>query len=190
MNKTLIVAVVAAVVGLGAGWTINGWRLETKISALKKDHAEAVATSEKDYADKLASANDRAGKLLTEKAKRENTFDQTLREKNDEINRLTTGRRCLDARVVGVLNQSSGAAPNGGLVSKTSGIAVHAYGTSAAGPNDRQDAETNASADTFATDTDVAGWISLCRTRYDICRADRDDIRRFYDDKSEGTVGE
>lgn len=178
MNKTLIVVLVSAVVSFGAGWTANGWRLDTKISTLKKDHAEAVAKSEKDYGDRLASAIGAADTLLTEKVKRENTFDQTLREKNDEINRLTTGRRCLDARVVGVLNQSISPTPNGWPVAKAAGLSLRADAGVASGTDERQGEDSDAP---FATDTDVAGWINLCRTRYNACRADRDDIGRFYD---------
>ena len=180
MNKTLMVALVAAVVGFGAGWTANGWRLDTKISTLKKDHAEAVAKSEKDYGDRLASAIGAADKLLTEKVKRENTFDQTLREKNDEINRLTTGRRCLDAGVVGVLNQSIGSAPNGWPVAKAAGLSLRTDAGTATGADERKGGEPDAEGP-YATDTDVAGWINLCRTRYNACRADRDDIGRFYE---------
>lgn len=181
---TLIVLLLGSAIAGVAGWTANGWRYETKLSTLKSDHATAEAKAAKDHAEVLAKANARGDRLLVEKAAMENTHNETLREKNNEIARLTTGRRCLDARVVGVLNRD-GTAPNGRPASQAAGVPVRTDGTAAAGADDGQETARKDSTDTgeeqFATDADVAGWIALCRTRYDICRGDRDRIRRFYD---------
>ena len=179
---TLIVLLLASAVAGLAGWTANGWRYETKLSTLKSTHATATAKAATAHAEALAKANERGDRLLLEKAATENTYNETLREKNDEIARLTTGRRCLDARVVGVLNRD-GAAPNGRPASQAAGVPVRPDGPVAGGADERKEAVRKDDTDDeqFATDADVAGWINRCRTRYDICRGDRDRIRRFYD---------
>ncbi len=181
-KATLVVLLVASAIAGGAGWTANGWRYETKLSNLKSDYATAEAKAAKDHAEALAKANAHGDRLLIEKTAMENTHNETLREKNNEIARLTTGRRCLDARVVGVLNRD-GAAPNGRPASQAAGVPVRTDGSAAAGADDGQEAvrKDDADEEQFATDADVAGWINRCRTRYDICRGDRDRIRRFYD---------
>lgn len=179
---TLIVLLLGSAIAGVAGWTANGWRYETKLSTLKSDHATAEAKAASAHAEALAKAAERGDRLVLEQAVMENTFNETLREKNNEIARLTTGRRCLDARVVGVLNRD-GAAPNGRPASQAAGIPVRPDGPAAAGADDGKETvrKDDTDEEQFATDADVAGWINLCRTRYEICRGDRDRIRRFYD---------
>lgn len=190
MNKTLIVALIAAAVGLGAGWTANGWRLNTKISTLKKDHAEADSKAARENVSLLEKGFLRGDRLSLELAEKTNHLTTLEQEKNREIARLTTGRRCLDRAVVGVLNRDSAAA-GGGPVSKASGGTLRANGSAAADSHDGQN-EDGADDGRFATDTDVAGWANLCRTRYDTCRGHLDAIREFYADKpgAGGAVGE
>lgn len=181
-KATLVVLLVASAIAGGAGWTANGWRYETKLSTLKSTHATDTAKAATAHAEALAKANERGDRLLIEKTATENTYNDTLREKNNEIARLTTGRRCLDARVVGVLNRD-GAAPNGRLAPQAAIVPVRTDGPAAGSADDGKETvrKDDADEEQFATDTDVAGWINLCRTRYDICRDDRDRIRRFYD---------
>lgn len=181
-KSTLVVLLVASAIAGVAGWTANGWRYETKLSTLKSDHATAEAKAAKDHAEALAKANARGDRLLLEKSAMENTHNETLREKNNEIARLTTGRRCLDARVVGVLNRDV-TAPNGRPAPQAAGVPVRTDGPAAAGADDGKETvrKDDTDEEQFATDADVAGLINLCRTRYEICRGDRDRIRRFYD---------
>ena len=190
-DKTTLAALLAVTVLAGAaGWTANGWRYEAQLSDLKSNYATATEKAASAHAKALAEANERGNHLVIEQAAMENTFNETLREKNNEIARLTTGRRCLDARVVGMLNRDDGAASNGRSAPQAAGVVVRADGTAAAGADDGQETAGNDGADageeSFASDADVAGWIALCRTRYDICRADRDRLRRFYDAASLG----
>lgn len=182
--RRLIIAI--ALCG-AAGWIVNGWRHEAVIAALEKTYADAAKQASEQHATTLAEAIRRSDALQLEKAAQENAYAKNLKEKNDEIARLTTGRRCLDARVVGVLNRD-GAAANGGTVAQTAGLPVRADGPAAAGADDGKKADDDAP---YASDTDVAGWINLCRTGYDLCRGDRDRIRRFYDAPDiEGRAGE
>jgi hypothetical protein len=78
------------------------------------------------------------------------TLNDKLGDARAQIARLS-GRSCLDAGTVGVLNDTGLPGDNGAAAGKPAGAASAA----APGPDDR-----------VATDVDVAGYIALCRTRY------------------------
>ena len=175
LDKSTLVALLLGMAIAGtAGWTANGWRHETTLSNLKSTYATAEKKAAEDHAVALAQANARGDRLMLAQAAMEITHNEVLREKNNEITRLATGRRCLDAGVVGVLNRD-GAATNGRPVPEAAGGAVRADGGAAAGADDGQAAEH------YATDADVAGWIALCQSRYATCRGRLDGLRRFYE---------
>lgn len=88
----------------------------------------------------------------------------TTQEKTDALNRLATGRRCLDAAVVRVLNDERPAQPD--ALPETGGEPVPVR---------------------FATDADVGRWAITCRSAYDTCRGRLDAIRRFYEFSPEAT---
>ena len=97
-----LLLIISIVVSGTAGWIVNGWRHEAKLADLEKTHVAATKLTAEEHATTLADAIKRGDALQLEKAEQENAHAKDLKEKNDEIARLTTGRRCLDARVVGV----------------------------------------------------------------------------------------
>ena len=177
----VVVVVVLVVVLMTGSWLINGWRYEAEIANLNKMHAEAATRAATAHVRAMAEAAARGEAIVLANAAREIALNQALEDKNEEIRRLATGRRCLDARVVGVLNRRDGAATHGGAVSQAAAQPVRPAAGAAAGADDGQGAIASAAAgEPYASDGDVAGWMALCRARYDACRADRDDLRQFY----------
>lgn len=157
----LILAVLVTLV-FGAGWAVNGWRLGGEIERIKGEHSAQVARAALVASGRMVAARLRNEQIAAELAAARNTRAKLTQEKNDEIKRLTTGRRCLDAAVVGVLNRTAGASAPAGLVPAT-------------GP------EPLPGAARFATDADVGGWANACSDAYEACRADRRGIRKFYE---------
>ncbi len=151
----------AVTLAFGAGWAVNGWRLQTALAELEKTQAEAVAKAATENAELLAFAGQRAGEIAHRLAQSENALAKITEEKDHEIRRLTTGRRCLDAGAVRVLNQPAGHEQPARAV------------PDAAAPPVFSDAA-------FATDTDVGTWIAGCQRSYDTCRGRLDGIADFY----------
>lgn len=138
-------AVVLAGLLFGAGWVTNGWR---------KDAQRSDALN--DALTKLTVAQKTNEKLVADLAFLEDARTQLAEEKDLEIRRLTTGRRCLDAAVVSVLNSDAAAS-----LPQAEPEPVPADGT-------------------FATDTDVGLWARICRDRFDTCRNRLNAINAFY----------
>lgn len=171
--------VLALAVGLFAsGWLVEGWRMEGEIARLQGAQAAAVAQAEKAHANRLAAANSRGDRLALQLAGTQETLTTFAEEKTREIARLTSGRRCLDGAAVRLLNQPAGL-KLGGPVPQTAGLVVRTDGAAAAGADD------GAAQDEFATDADVAGWINLCRTRYDTCRSRLKSLADFYQEEDQ-----
>jgi len=144
----------------GAGWTVNGWRLNADIERIKGAHQADIARNALAATTRLDDARKRNDKIEAELNALRLAKAKQDKEKDDEIKRLTRGRRCLDAAVVGVLNRPAGA--SAGTVPPSAGEPVP--GTAR-----------------FATDTDVGLWARTCRSAYESCRADRAGIRQFYE---------
>lgn len=143
----------------GAGWAVNGWRLNAEIERIKGVHQAAIARNALAATARLGDAQKRNDKIEAELNAIRLAKALQDQEKDDEIKRLTRGRRCLDAAVVGVLNRSAASA---GTVPQAGGEPVPG-------------------AARFATDTDVGLWARTCRSAYESCRADRAGIRKFYE---------
>lgn len=156
-----LLAAAALTLAFGAGWAVNGWRLQAALADLKKTHAEAVAKAATENAELLAFAGKRAGEIAHRLAQSENALAKITLEKDHEIRRLTTGRRCLDAGAVRVLNQPADSEQPAGAV------------PDATAPSVLSDAA-------FATDTDVGTWIAHAQRSYDTCRGRLDAIADFY----------
>ena len=166
--RALVIAAIAAAI-FGLGWTVEGWRKDAEIALIKASHAESTEKAATENAVALDNARHRGDQLALQLAGWENTLTAFAEEKNREIAKLLTGRRCLDAGVVRVLNRQSGAQLSGSVPQATSLVL-------------RPDATPAAPADdgAFATDADVAQWIGLCQRSYDTCRARLDAIGNFY----------
>lgn len=166
--RALVIAAIAAAI-FGLGWTVEGWRKDAEIALIKASHAEATEKAATENAVALDNARHRGDQLALQLAGWENTLTAFAEEKNREIAQLLTGRRCLDAGVVRVLNRQSGAQLSGSVPQATS-LVLRPDATPAAPADDRA----------FATDADVAQWIGLCQRSYDTCRARLDAIGNFY----------
>lgn len=111
-----------------------------------KDEAAVVAAGAK----RLRAALALGDALFNQLADAEKDRQKTALEHQREIKRLTTGRPCLSADVVGLLNGT-------GQGNSAAGLSAPADGAAAEdGP--------------FATDTDVAGWADNARRQYETCR--------------------
>lgn len=159
-NKAYVLfAALFACFGIGV-WVGNS--ISSADTALQaKDFAEQKQAAVEAVLEKLISA--RAGerealnRLATEQAERK----KFALEKDREIRRLTTGRPCLAAPVVRLLNLPDGIEP--GAVS------------AAVAGNDAGDGG-------FASDTDVAQWSRVCRDKYNTCRGYLGALRRYYEE--------
>lgn len=170
----ILIVIVFALLCIGAGWTAQGWRKDRDIAGIKKEHADGARLVADGNTQRLADALARGNQLTLELEGYRNTLTLFAEEKNREIDRLATGRLCLDGGLVRVLNRSP-AAQRGGDLPQAASLAVRPDGSAAAGADDGQ----------FATDRDVSGWINLARTRYDTCRAKLDAIRLFHEGKGQ-----
>lgn len=174
MTTQNLAAIILAAVCFAAGWITQGWRQEGEIARINETHANASRLAAEKNATELAAARQRGDQLTLQLAGYENTLQVFAQEKNREIARLTTGRRCLDGAAVRVLNQSAGSLGQG-IVPASAGSALRPAANATAGADDGA----------FATDADVAGWIGLCQRSYDTCRSRLDAIARFYNEVSE-----
>jgi len=159
-EQSPITWLIALAIAAGGGWTINGWRLEKQIAQLKLTHQDESTRFATAATKRLTDALVRGDKLQLQLAAEEKLRLEQSQEKEREIRNLTTGRRCLDAAAVRLLNATDSSTT--GSVSEASGGAV------------RPDAG-------FATDTDVGLWINQCRQSYDSCRGRLRAIGEFYE---------
>lgn len=152
------------VFGAWLGWTLSGWLWVASYAELEKTHAEAEAVRDRAVLEALEQvrALERQGdaiaaRLMTAEAAR----TQLAKEKDDAIRAYTTGKPCLAAGLVGLLNNTTGSGSGLRLSAPASGLA----------PADSA----------AATDTDVALWARVARDAHDACRARIDALNDFYD---------
>jgi hypothetical protein len=155
--KALLLAVLT--LAFGAGWAVNGWRLGAALAQQKTDHANALEKAARQAVDRINDAQRRNDALTAALTRAENQRIALAQEKDREIRRLTTGRRCLDAAAVRVLNYSASARTDALPEAVSEPVSADAA---------------------FATDTDVGLWARTCRDSYDTCRGRLDAIADFY----------
>lgn len=167
----IIVAIIALIAAFLAGWQVESWRAEKRISKIEVDAQKRYSKATTDNLNKLVTAQ-KTGEVLTARvAGLENTLYLFAEEKNREIKNLTTGRPCLGGAAVRLLNAGPGGFRLGGPVPEAAGIAVPATAGSAADPD----------SEGYATDTDVGFWIAGCQRSYNTCRARIQAIADFYE---------
>lgn len=66
MNLPLILSTAVALFAGVAGWTANGWRLNTQIAEIRKEHVDMVATAERDAAERYRTMEQRKQEALDE----------------------------------------------------------------------------------------------------------------------------
>ena len=138
--------------------TLTLWRVEVAHHSLTKtEHAEQAVKAAEAATARLVEAANLNDRIVAELSRQERQITQLNQEKNDALRKLTTGRRCLDAAAVRVLNHAG------------------------PGPVPRTGPEPLPADAAFATDTDVGEWIAGAQQSYDTCRARLDGIAAFYE---------
>ncbi|HJU70368.1 MAG TPA: hypothetical protein VJ603_00825 [Paucimonas sp.] len=151
----LVLAAAAALAAGGAGYAL-GHRLakadgDAALARLERDHATLETRAAETALARLQEAQARGDALVDRLAAEEASRQTQAQEHAREIKRLTTGRPCLNAGTVRLLNEPA-------IGFRASTLPASAGGTAAA----------DAAA---ASDTDVAGWIDNARHQYDACRS-------------------
>lgn len=149
-----IAALAIAALAGGAAWTYQASRYTAKIATMQRDHATAAQATTEANARHLVRVWERGDSLAAQLATQQTHISKLHQEHTREINRLTTGRACLSADLVRVLNNTQPAATD----------RPDALPTPTSGP-----AATDASA--FATDADVGNWAASARQQYAECAA-------------------
>jgi hypothetical protein len=158
-------ATVAAALAGWAAWSWQGDRAAATLAAMKQQHATAQAELTERNAKHLVRVWARGDDLAASLASQQIHINALHQEHARAIHRLTTGRPCLSAELVGVLNR-----------------------TDQPSPTDRPDplptpATEPAAADAtaFATDADVSTWAATARSQYATCAARLDALIRWHE---------
>lgn len=150
----VVLAAAAALVAGGAGYALGHRSAkadgDAALAKLERDHANRETKAAKAALARLQKAQARGDALESRLATEEASRQTQALEHAREIKRLTTGRPCLNAGTVRLLNKPA------------LGLHAPAVPTPAGGA-----AAADAPA---ASDTDVAGWIGAARLQYDTCR--------------------
>lgn len=146
-------AIAAAVAALAA-WTAQGWRMDAALADLRNSHTQAQAELTDRNAKHLHRVWERGDSLSAQLAIQQAHITRVHQEHAHAIQTLTTGRACLSADLVRVLNNTQPPATDrpDPLPAPTG-----------------QPAATDASA--FATDADVSTWAATARQQYAACAA-------------------
>lgn len=134
---------------LFAGSWVEGNAKDVEIAGLKLTHANQQRVATEAALLDFQAAKTRADLLESRLAAADRSRQTQALEHAREIKRLATGRPCLNAGLVGLLNGAAGTAP--AAVPETTG-------------------EPAAATAAAASDSDVAGWIDHAQRQYDACR--------------------
>lgn len=158
LPKAILVGVVAFAAG-SAVWTVARAPLLVQLAEIERDHSRQQLRASEDAINRLQVANARGDELTQTLLQREDQIKQLSREKRDAIAEATTGRPCLGASALRLLNGAPGINVAG--MPAPTGSAAAAGATATADP----DAQG-----LVATDTDVAGWSVDAGAQYEVCR--------------------
>lgn len=154
LRVALLALFCAALVALGAwaGHSLGRAPLLVELAGVRQAYAETGKLQALASARGLSQAQQRGDALTTRLVTRQAQIDQLRKQQHDAIQALTTGRYCLSADAVRVLN--SAAAPTNG------------------GPVDVPPPPGSAAAtgEAFAADHDVGLWINAAQAQYKQCR--------------------
>ncbi len=172
---TLLMYLGMVLAGFGSGWYVAHLQgdhsiaqLRQQIDARAQAQQQAIIKLQQQAQAKQQAYEAAADAALTKAQSRADAANRQALELTHEVEALTTGRTCLDARVVRVLNGSPAAsadrtAPNVPAPAKQPAAAASAP---AANPN-------------VATDRDIVGWVIQVRAMYETCRARIDALRQW-----------
>lgn len=165
IRTTIAAAAIAAAVGAAGGWTAQGWRMDAALADLRNSHTQAQAELTERNAKHLARVWARGDELAASLASQQIHISQLHQEHSRAIQHLTTGRPCLSAELVGVLNRTDQPSPTD---------RPHALPTPTGSPD-------AAHASAFATDSDVSTWAATARSQYATCAARLDALIRWHE---------
>ena len=149
MNPLLILVAGCSLGGLFLGGGAVNLFKNAQIAELKLEQTQAIQAAEQLYQQRYRAEIARGDALSNQLAKTEQSLTQRTLEVQRAIHHVTTGRACLSADAVRLLNHADSdrlAVPNATGASVTENAAI-------------------------ATDTDVAGWIGNTQGQYETCRA-------------------
>ncbi len=166
----LVLATVTALVGGGVGYGL-GHRLakadgDAALAKLQRDHATRETKAAEAALLRLQEAQARGDALEARLAAEEASRQTQAQEHAREIKRLTTGRPCLNAGTVRLLNEPAIGLRTPVLPAPASGAAAESAPA--------------------ASDTDVAGWIDNARHQYDACRDRLDALIDWHQEATDG----
>ena len=145
---TLITHGIVAVAAAAGAWVWQANRYEARLADMRSSISESDRLRARAAATALQSAQVRGDVLTRDLLAREALINRLSKEKRDALSRLTTGRPCLSADAVGVLNGTTGA---GAGMPQATGIPAATGGG-------------------FATDSDVGQWAAAAIAAHDTCR--------------------
>ena len=145
---TAIACLASAAIAAAGAWVWQANSYEAELANMRGSIAESNKLRARAAATALQSAQVRGDVLTRDLLTREAMINRLSKEKRDALSRLTTGRPCLSADAVGVLNGTTGA---GAGVPTATGIPAAAGGG-------------------FATDADVGQWAAAAIAAHDTCR--------------------
>ena len=146
---TAIARLASAAIAAAGAWVWQANSYEAKLADIRSSIAESDRLRARAAATALQAAQVRGDTLSRDLLAREALINRLSKEKRDALSRLTTGRPCLSADAVGVLNGTTG---TGDGVPTPPGIPA-------------------ATGATFATDADVGQWAAAARAAHDTCRS-------------------
>ena len=145
---TLITHSIVAVAAAAGAWVWQANSYEAKLANMRSSIAESGRLRAPAAATALQAAQVRGDTLSRDLLAREALINRLSKEKRDALSRLTTGRPCLSADAVGVLNGTTGTGD---------GVPTPPGSPAATGGG-------------FATDADVGQWAAAARAAHDTCR--------------------
>lgn len=158
-----VLGTVIFLVGLLAGGAFENWKrdnVKDDLASLKVTNAEAHAATDAAALARFQVAAARSDQLEKKLHDTEDQLHQLSEEKRRAVKPLTTGRTCLTAAAVRVLNADTRNAPGG----VPAAIVGSAPADAAASTDPDVDGEEE------ATDADVAGWAIIAKEQYGVCR--------------------
>ncbi len=147
-TPNLALCAISAAISAAGAYQWQAYRYEAKLADMRSSIAESDRLRARAAATALQSAQVRGDVLTRDLLTREAMINRLSKEKRDALSRLTTGRPCLSADAVGVLNGTTGA---GAGVPQSTGIPAATGGG-------------------FATDADVGQWAAAAIAAHDTCR--------------------
>lgn len=151
-------------VGMAAGAQLVAWAKDAELAQVYRAHAEYREKAEREARAALQAAQDR-GDALTHELIAANAVAANLQQELDHaISEVTSGRPCLGADALRLLDSAPGIAAPGVPRATGRAAAADARNAAAATPHRAETADEPA-----ATDTDVARWINAAGGQYAEC---------------------